>query len=273
YEMQGGRASPLWVDPSVFSFDEAYEAWIRIKRNFSSKEIIDQTWVKTSNPEHTFIVRFSSDGNFNEHALSDPGRSWQGSWELLDGKLRMRVNKYELDIFANQESSVHSGIEFARGAKEPHSYFVCFSLPDRSAKHWNLNEVSGIIEQLFEQILQQRVDAKSLITYGALLCRGEMSVRSMVKILGLSRKFKERFINLEKADETIELLYATFLGRGVDANRKLLHKQEMQVRGSNIVIADLIDSEEYQRNFGEDTLPPKSARFKPAHVLKQLKLS
>lgn len=272
YEMQGGRASPLWTDPSAFSPDEAYQSWINTKRGFSSSELIGQTWVKTSNPEHTFIVHFFDYGGFREHALADPGNQWQGSWELLDGMLRMKVNRYELDVFANREHSVHSGIEFAQGEKEPHSYFACFPLPESDAKHWDLNVVPELIEHLFDQILHQRVDTKLLITYGALLCRGEMAVRSIVKILAFSRKYQERFIKLKKANETIEFLYATFLGREADAKSKLSHIKEIQVKGGNAVIADLIDGEEYQKRFGENMLPPRTPYANLAHMLKQLKL-
>lgn len=273
YEMRDGRASPLWVNPSAFLLDKAYQSWMDTKRDFSSSELVGQTWVKTSNPEHTFIVHFFSGGAFREYALSDPENQWQGSWELLHGILRMKVHKYELDIFANRESSVHSGIEYAQDGKEPHSCFVCFPLSDVQTRHWDINAVPELIEQLFDRVLHQRIDAKLLITYGPLLCRGEMSIRSVVKILGVSRRFKEYFIDLKRSDETIEFLYTTFLGREADATGKLYSKKEFQTRGSNVVIADLIDSEEYQRNFGEDTLPPGNPHFKLAHMLKQMKLS
>lgn len=249
YEMQSSKTSAFWVDPSAFSFDEAYESWVRTKRDFSSDEIIDQTWVKTSNPEHTFIVQFFFGGGLKEYALADPENQWHGSWKILDGKLRVTVSNYELDIFANQGSSVHSGIEFMQGAKEPHSHYACFPLVDTQAKHWDLNAVPGLVEHLFARILHQRVDPKLLITYGALLCRGEMSIRDIVKILGLSGKYKERFINLKRADKTIELLYATFLRQKSDPNKKLFHAKELLTRGSNVVIADLIDSEEYETLF------------------------
>ncbi len=275
YEMQGGRTSPLWADPSALSPIEAevYKTWANTKRDFSSHELVGQTWVKTSNPEHTFIVHFFSDGSFQEYAISDPGKQWQGSWKLSEGRVRMRVNKYELDIFANQDSSVYSGIEFAQDRKEPHSYFVCFPLGNVPARHWDMNAVPELIEQIFAQILRQSVDTKLLITYGAFLCRGEMSVRNIVKVLGLSQQYRERFVNLKKPDETIERLYATFLGRASDANSKLFRVKAIQTRGSSVVIADLIDSEEYQMSFGEDALPPGHPHSKPVHMLTRLTLS
>lgn len=275
YEMQGGRTSPLWANPSALSpiEAEAYETWASTKRDFSSGELVGQTWVKTSNPEHTFIVHFFSDGSFREHALFDPGKQWQGSWELADGAVRARVNTYELDIFANRDSSVYSGVEFAQDGKEPHSYFACFPVLDTAARHWDMNAVPGLIEQIFDQILHQPVDTKLFITYGSLLCRGEMSVRSIVKILGLSQRYGERFINLKKIDETIERLYATFLGGTGDAASKLSHMKAIQTRGSNVVIADLIDSEEYQKNFGEDTFPSGNLHSKSVHMPSRLTLS
>lgn len=255
YEMQGGRISPLWTNPSAFSLDETYESWFHTKRNCSIDDIIGQKWVKTSNPEHTFMMQFAPDGTLKEYALSDPKNQWHGSWDLIDGIVRTRVSKYELDLFAYQNSSIYAGIEFAQDAKEPHSYFVCFPVTDNYAKHWDSNMVPELTESIFDHILHQRIDAKTLITYGALLCRGEMSVRSVVKILGLSQKYRERFVNTQKTEETVTRLIATFLGHHGDANRRQLYTKELQTRGSNVLIASLIDSEEYQRSFGEDTLP------------------
>lgn len=261
YEMQGGRNSVLWTNPFTFSLDEAYEAWRNTKRDFSTEEIIDRIWIKTCNPEHTYIVRFSSDGSLRESSLSDSSKQWSGSWKLLDGMLRINIGDYELDIFANREGSVHSGIEFMKGMKDPDAYFVCFPSEDFSAKHWDITDVPTLVERIFDQVLDQQANTRCLITYGSLLCRGEMSVRNIIKILGLSQEYRDRFTNTT-IEEAIESCYAQFLGREVDASGKRNYVKEAQAKGFTTVIATIIDSEEYTRNFKEDAIPPKVLRRK-----------
>jgi hypothetical protein len=275
YEMQGGLDSPLWRDPLVFVPDEAYNAWFSTKRELTKRELLNQTWIKTSNPEHTFVVQFF-DGYFSEYAIADPRRHWEGSWELIEGRVRIRVSRYVLDVFANSDAQVYSGIEFEEGKVAPHAYFVLFPImvdtPDTPVRHYDLHEVPELVEQAFARILRQKVDAQLLIAYGALLCRGEISVRSFVKILGFSRRYQESFVDLHQADETIALLYATFLGREVDAKSQKMYGEEMQRRGSNVVLADLVDGEEYQQRFGEDRLPPRGANGTFQQLWRRLKL-
>ena len=125
----------------------------------------------------------------------------------------------------------------------------CYAQKDKDLQLRLEQQLSALKYQGLIDLVHQQVDPKLLITYGALLCRGEMSIRDIVKILGLSGKYKERFINLKRADKTIELLYATFLRQQSDPDKKLFHTKELLTRGSNVVIADLIDSEEYDTLF------------------------
>jgi len=53
--------------------------------------------------------------------VADPVHSWEGSWELLGGVLRIKVGPYELDVLANKQGDIHSGIEFEDN--RPNAYF------------------------------------------------------------------------------------------------------------------------------------------------------
>jgi hypothetical protein len=51
-----------------------------------------------------------------------------------------------------------------------------------------------------------------------------------------------------------------------------MQREELQIKGSNVIIADLVDGQEYQERFGEDKLPPGSDAGILARLLKRLKL-
>lgn len=101
--------------------DEAYDEWRRSKRKFTEDEIVKGEWIKEGDHGHSFRVVFYQGGQLKESALADSSDSWEGSWSLESGVLRTRVGPYELDIFANREGNVHSGIEVKHD--RPTAYF------------------------------------------------------------------------------------------------------------------------------------------------------
>ena len=130
YEKHGGKQSVLWNNPMYFiqpggqsgrMLDEDYDEWKRTKRFFTPEEITQGSWVKHSDQGHSFVVNFLPDGKLIERNLADPIHSWEGSWQLISGVLRMNVGKYELDIIANKLGDIHSGVEFAD--TQPNAYF------------------------------------------------------------------------------------------------------------------------------------------------------
>ena len=135
YETQGGSASALWINPGVFSLNEneAYLKWSGTKRSLTEEEIVDHTWVKAGDHGYYFIIHFLPSGQLRESRFWDRDSQTQGSWELTDGILRIHTEqyedgvlvKYELDIFANRNGLVHTGVEFQDGKKTAHAYFVC----------------------------------------------------------------------------------------------------------------------------------------------------
>ncbi len=154
-----------------------FQQWRDTKRAFIEEEIAGHTWIKIANSGNIFMVRFSTnaggtltEGLLKESPLSDPNGQWGGSWKLIDGMLRISISSYELDIFANAGSTMHSGIEFAQDkTKKPHAYFTLLPLQWNKAKHWPLSEAAALVEQIFKQILERSAQQSELITYGSLL--------------------------------------------------------------------------------------------------------
>jgi hypothetical protein len=143
YETEGGTNSILWQAPHLFRNPIApsqglkqfaqYPKWRETKRSFRRDEVTSGVWVKIGSHGYSFVVRFLDDGMLWEHELFNEDARQQGTWQLIDsdiGKvLRMNVQQYELDIVANKDGLMHSGIEFLENQYKPHAYFKVIHLP------------------------------------------------------------------------------------------------------------------------------------------------
>ena len=132
YETDGGRQSALWANPVLSPealgqsgqiLDEQFLSWKNRLRAFTPLEVTRGEWVKVGDLGHHFIVRFLTDGTLEERPLYGSSTPWSGQWRLVGNVLRTRVNQYELDIFAQRQGAVHSGVEVVDGAPHVHSYF------------------------------------------------------------------------------------------------------------------------------------------------------
>jgi hypothetical protein len=266
YETGGGTRSALWTDPITPELDDKkFQEWRDSKRAFRKEEVVGHTWIKIASNGNIFIVRFLEKEVLEERSLSDPGKQWDGSWRLIDGVLRVNIRPYELDVFANQppmrgaypENSMHSGLEFKLDQTTPHAYFALLPWHENKAKHWPLDEVPTLVERIFEQILERSANQRELIAYGSLLHRGEMSVRDIIKILGLSQEHRKRFFDTGTVGEVLELCYKHFLGRVIDSTGRTFYPEDVEIKGFSWLVNDIIDSDEYvNEKFGEDTVPP-----------------
>lgn len=163
------------------------------------------------------------------------------------------------DIFGNRENPTCSAIEFEGGGKEAFAYHVFFPTEeDKAIMHWrNLNDVSHLIDQICEQVLNREARPIDLLLFGSLLHRGEKSVRDVVKLIGLSPDYRRRFISGRTIDEAIGLCYEHFLSRKADGGGKSYYINKVKKTGFDAIIAELIDSTEYKEEFGEDDVPVK----------------
>lgn len=266
YETDGGTNSKLWTQPLTFSRNERYDEWWDMKRSVARKEFVDHTWVKVSNWGDHWIVRFHASkdpsenlkGPLDESFLSDPNKQWPGSWELVDGILRIKIGKCEIEVFANRENSTYSAIEFEQDQKQANAYHVFFPLQTNQAEHWDLRVVPFLVDELCEQVLNRRATVREQLLYGSLLHRGEMSARGIVKLLGLSPEYRQMFIDVQKPGETIARCYEHFLDRTADGGGRTHYSNKVKKTGFDAITVELIESPEYGGLFGEDA-PPQIA--------------
>jgi hypothetical protein len=137
YEWDNGRDSILWQEPKYFSqaggqsgrmLDDGLDEWKAQKRAFTRDEVLQGQWIKVADIGNRCIVRFHSDGTLTETDLFNKEASWHGQWQLVGAVLRVNIGKYELDIVANKEGAIHSGIEFESGRYQPNAYFKVIHL-------------------------------------------------------------------------------------------------------------------------------------------------
>ena len=137
YETDNGRHSLLWQNPGYFSrpggqqgryLDDGLDAWKAQKRAFTREEVLEGQWLKIADHGNRCIVRFHADGTLTEADLFNPRDSWSGQWQLVGAILRVNIGEYELDIVANREGAIHSGIEFESGGRLPDAYFKVIHL-------------------------------------------------------------------------------------------------------------------------------------------------
>jgi hypothetical protein len=112
----------------AYLLDDDFAQWKAQKRNFTRDEVVQGIWIKIADQGLHFFVKFHANGIFSETQIFNPKVEVEGRWQLVGAVLRMNVQEYELDIFANKEGSIHSGIEFYGGRYVPTAYFKVIHL-------------------------------------------------------------------------------------------------------------------------------------------------
>jgi phycocyanin-associated rod linker protein len=127
-------------------------------------------------------------------------------------------------------------------------------------KQWDTLDATVLVTHIYEQVLERQPDADGLLTWSNLLSTGQVSVKDGIRRISQSQEYRDRFINNQPPEQAVELCYKHFLGRKADES-DLQHAVGIaQQQGVDAVIGELMDSEEYNRNFGEDKVPGKTER-------------
>jgi phycocyanin-associated rod linker protein len=90
----------------------------------------------------------------------------------------------------------------------------------------------------------------------SLLRRGTISVKEFIRALAKSELYKERFFTCTNNNRFIELNFKHLLGRSPYNQSEIVeHLDRYQTQGYNAEIDSYIDSDEYERAFGNDIVP------------------
>lgn len=119
-------------------------------------------------------------------------------------------------------------------------------------------DVDNVIRAVYRQVLGNIHVMKSerLVADESLLRDGKLTVRNFVRQVAKSDLYKTKFFQNNFQNRTIELNYKHLLGRApYDESEIIYHLDLYQNQGYNADIDSYIDSEEYERYFGDNIVP------------------
>ncbi|HEY9888757.1 MAG TPA: phycobilisome rod-core linker polypeptide [Candidatus Obscuribacterales bacterium] len=130
------------------------------------------------------------------------------------------------------------------------------------------DEVQTLIQAAYRQIFneQQFLMSNRLTTLESQLKMGQITVKSFVRGLLLSPVFRERNYEANNNYRFVRMCLQRVLGREPYSDREVLSWSiVLATQGLNGFVDELLNSEEYAQNFGENTLPYQRRRILPQH--------
>ncbi len=118
-----------------------------------------------------------------------------------------------------------------------------------------MSQVPGVVQQVYQRVLSRDPDPQGMIWYGSRLSRDEMKVKDVVRDVGFSQEYMDRFVNNVSPQEAVRNAYWHFLARDPDPEGQEGYERISRVHGFRAVISGLLDSQEYNQKFGTDRVP------------------
>ena len=125
------------------------------------------------------------------------------------------------------------------------------------AKKWDVTEVTDVVARIYDQIQEREPDENGQLYWSGFLTSGELSVKQVIHYITESDEYKSKFITGLPLDQAVEKCYEHFLGRKADEGGLNHYIEVAQKNGIPTVIAALMNSQEYQQNFGGTLSSPK----------------
>ena len=121
------------------------------------------------------------------------------------------------------------------------------------------NDARQVVNELYRHMLERQADAGSA-QWVSELESGRQTVRDIVRSIANSPEHMQRFGQAEAGEGTtyersVARLYRHILGRQPDAGGQRAHAELMQRSGADAVIDRIINSNEYDQQFGDWGVP------------------
>jgi len=119
-------------------------------------------------------------------------------------------------------------------------------------------DVQTTIRAVYKHVLGNPhvMESERLVSAESQLCDRSMTVREFVRAVGKSNFYRSRYFEKCSAYRLVELNFMHFLGRPPESQVEAsAHIQCMVNEGFDAAIDSLVDSAEYQANFGENIVP------------------
>ncbi len=130
--------------------------------------------------------------------------------------------------------------------------------PIELRSNWTEGDVQAVIYAAYRQVLgnEHLMQNERLTSAESLLKQGDISVRDFVRAVAQSELYRQKFFYSTPQVRFIELNYKHLLGRApYDESEITAHVNLYTQQGYEAEINSYIDSQEYQRNFGEAIVP------------------
>ena len=117
---------------------------------------------------------------------------------------------------------------------------------------------NATIRAVYQQVLgrQHLMNSERLSGAESLFRDGYLNVRELVRTVAKSGLYRQRFFENSNPYRFIELNHKHLLGRAPQNREEMLHHFTiLQEHGYEAEIDSYLDSDEYQRRFGSDTVP------------------
>ena len=116
-----------------------------------------------------------------------------------------------------------------------------------------------VVDEVYRHMLERGADASSQ-HWQTQLSNGQMTVRDLVREVAKSPEHNQRFIRQENGEEvpyirSVNTLYRHILGRQPDAEGARANARSVASNGIGPVIDAIINSAEYNQQFGDWTVP------------------
>ncbi len=149
-----------------------------------------------------------------------------------------------------------------QGLQLPAIYALASEGPQRFVIKPNLSgvEKAEIIRAAYRQVFQRDI-AKAYSqapcqVEASQVAQGQISMREFIRALGRSKEYRQQFFSRFANTRAVELAFRHFLGRGVSSLEEFRkYFSIVSEQGLNGLVDSLVNSMEYARVFGEETVP------------------
>jgi hypothetical protein len=79
------------------------------------------------------------------------------------------------------------------------------------AKDWNPAAAAAAIRLVYNRVLERDADDSGLITFASQLDRGELPLREIIRVIGKSPEYRDRFVTPFTDPQAVRYMYRHFL--------------------------------------------------------------
>ena len=142
--------------------------------------------------------------------------------------------------------------------------FTCPTFPpDRAAL---------IVKEVYKKVLERNADDSGLVTFAGKVSGGGWCVQQVVRAIGVSPEYADRFIKNQTPRQAVVLMYRHFLLREPENEAVITHHvNELNGKGWQAKVLDFVNSPEAQKRWGNFNPSPLSLGMESGGAEAQLR--